>query len=68
MPGIDGEHLSAAYFHACNRGKRSVVLDFSTEHGRDAARRLAAGADVVIENFKLGASENLGSTMRASRR
>ena len=60
VPGIDGDHLSAAYFHACNRGKRSIVLDFSTEHGRDAARRLAADADVVIENFKLGGLKKYG--------
>ena len=49
----DGES-AAAYFHACNRGKRSVVADFSTEEGRETVRRLAAEADVVIENFKLG--------------
>ncbi|UHD44378.1 CoA transferase [Aureimonas altamirensis] len=60
VPGIDGDHLSAAYFHACNRGKRSIVLDFSTEHGREAARRLAADADVVIENFKLGGLKKYG--------
>jgi crotonobetainyl-CoA:carnitine CoA-transferase CaiB-like acyl-CoA transferase len=49
----DGE-AAAAYFHACNRGKRSVVADFATEEGRALVRRLAAEADVVIENFKLG--------------
>lgn len=49
----DGE-TAAAYFHACNRGKRSVVADFTTEEGRETVRRLAAEADVVIENFKLG--------------
>ena len=44
----------AAYFHACNRGKRSVIADFKTEEGRALAQRLCAGADVVIENFKVG--------------
>jgi crotonobetainyl-CoA:carnitine CoA-transferase CaiB-like acyl-CoA transferase len=44
----------AAYFHSCNRGKRSVVADFRTEEGRDRVRTLCAGADVVIENFKRG--------------
>ncbi|WP_210529270.1 CaiB/BaiF CoA transferase family protein [Rubellimicrobium arenae] len=55
----DGE-TAAAYFHACNRGKRSVVADFSTEEGREAVRRLATGADVVIENFKLGGLDRYG--------
>lgn len=44
----------AAYFHAANRGKRSVVLDFRTPEGQAEVRRLAADADVVIENFKFG--------------
>jgi crotonobetainyl-CoA:carnitine CoA-transferase CaiB-like acyl-CoA transferase len=45
---------SAAYFHSCNRGKKSVIADFRTEEGRARVRDLAAGADVLIENFKLG--------------
>jgi crotonobetainyl-CoA:carnitine CoA-transferase CaiB-like acyl-CoA transferase len=49
----DGES-AAAYFHACNRGKRSVIADFSTPLGQAKVRDLAAGADVVIENFKAG--------------
>jgi crotonobetainyl-CoA:carnitine CoA-transferase CaiB-like acyl-CoA transferase len=56
----DGENLSAAYFHACNRGKRSVAIDFSTPEGADIVRRLAAGADVLIENFKLGGLKKYG--------
>jgi crotonobetainyl-CoA:carnitine CoA-transferase CaiB-like acyl-CoA transferase len=55
----DGE-TAAAYFHACNRGKRSVVADFATEGGRETVRRLAAEADVVIENFKLGGLDRYG--------
>jgi crotonobetainyl-CoA:carnitine CoA-transferase CaiB-like acyl-CoA transferase len=51
---------AAAYFHACNRGKRSVVLDLKTEEGREAARRLAGEADVLIENFKRGGLEKYG--------
>ncbi len=49
--GGDGD---SAYFHCCNRGKRSVVLDFRTEHGREAVRRLARQSDVLVENFKVG--------------
>jgi crotonobetainyl-CoA:carnitine CoA-transferase CaiB-like acyl-CoA transferase len=56
----DGENLSAAYYHACNRGKRSIALDFSTPDGAETVRRLAAGADVLIENFKLGGLKKYG--------
>jgi crotonobetainyl-CoA:carnitine CoA-transferase CaiB-like acyl-CoA transferase len=49
----DGD-VSAAYFHSCNRGKRSVRIDFRTEEGRAEVLRLAAEADVLIENFKSG--------------
>jgi crotonobetainyl-CoA:carnitine CoA-transferase CaiB-like acyl-CoA transferase len=54
VEGKDGEDLGAAYYHSCNRGKRSVVADFTTEAGRALVRRLASHADVVIENFKVG--------------
>jgi crotonobetainyl-CoA:carnitine CoA-transferase CaiB-like acyl-CoA transferase len=48
------EDGAAAYFHAANRGKRSIVLDFRDPDDAALARRLAAGADVVLENFKRG--------------
>jgi crotonobetainyl-CoA:carnitine CoA-transferase CaiB-like acyl-CoA transferase len=60
VPAADGGTLSAAYFHACNRGKRSIVADFATEEGRALVRRLAASADVVIENFKVGGLAKYG--------
>ena len=44
----------AAYFHAANRGKRSITADFRTPEGQALVRRLAAHADVVVENFKVG--------------
>lgn len=54
-PWIDlGDDQSAAYFHACNRGKRSVVVDFATPQGQETVRRLVKSADVLIENFKVG--------------
>ena len=56
----DGENLSAAYYHSCNRGKRSIAVDFSTPEGADIVRRLAADADVLIENFKLGGLKKYG--------
>ena len=55
----DGEQ-SAAYFHSCNRGKRSIVADFTTERGREIVRRLAARSDVLVENFKVGGLQKFG--------
>ncbi|MGS1093684.1 CaiB/BaiF CoA transferase family protein [Aquamicrobium terrae] len=58
--GADGENLSAAYYHSCNRGKRSVTIDFSTPEGAETVCRLVADADVLIENFKLGGLKKYG--------
>jgi crotonobetainyl-CoA:carnitine CoA-transferase CaiB-like acyl-CoA transferase len=55
----DGQS-SAAYYHSCNRGKRSIVADFATERGREIVRRLAARSDVLIENFKVGGLKKFG--------
>ncbi|WP_372424014.1 CaiB/BaiF CoA transferase family protein [Salinarimonas chemoclinalis] len=54
VEGADGTPHAAAYFHAANRGKRSLAVDFTTPQGQETVRRLAAHADVVIENFKVG--------------
>ncbi|WP_230631131.1 CaiB/BaiF CoA transferase family protein [Sphingomonas sp. Leaf37] len=50
----------AAYFHACNRGKTSLVIDFTTPEGQARVRALAADADVLIENFKVGGLAKYG--------
>ncbi|QEN90370.1 CoA transferase [Labrys sp. KNU-23] len=50
----------SALFEFANRGKRSIVLDLKTEADRTTARRLAAGADVVVENFRPGVASRLG--------
>ena len=55
----DGE-TSAAYFHATNRGKKSVTCDFRTAEGQAQVRALVADADVVIENFKVGGLAKYG--------
>ncbi|MCR4266085.1 CaiB/BaiF CoA-transferase family protein [Nitratireductor sp. ZSWI3] len=60
VTGADGENLSAAYYHSCNRGKRSIALDFSQPADADTLRKLIATADVVIENFKLGGLKKYG--------
>jgi crotonobetainyl-CoA:carnitine CoA-transferase CaiB-like acyl-CoA transferase len=60
IEGAEGDHLSAAYFHSCNRGKRSIAVDFETSEGQELVRKLAAQADVVIENFKVGGLKKYG--------
>ena len=60
VEGVDGEQMSAAYYHSCNRGKRSVAVDFETEDGQRIVRKLAARSDVVIENFKFGGLAKYG--------
>lgn len=51
----DGETVrEAAYYHACNRGKRSIVADFNDADDLKRVTELAGKADVVLENFKPG--------------
>ncbi|MFZ5750654.1 MAG: CaiB/BaiF CoA transferase family protein [Pseudomonadota bacterium] len=60
-PFIDREgDRSAAYFHAANRGKRSVVADFRTPEGQAFVRELVRDADILIENFKVGGLAKYG--------
>ena len=60
IEAADGGDLSAAYFHACNRGKRSIEVDFDTDEGQSLIRDLALNADVVVENFKVGGLKKYG--------
>lgn len=55
-----GQPLDAAYFHCCNRGKRSVVADFRSKSDLDFVKQLIDRADVVLENFKTGTLEKFG--------
>ena len=55
----DGER-AAAYYHACNRGKRSVVADFRDAGDLARVQQLASEADVVVENFKTGTLAKFG--------
>jgi crotonobetainyl-CoA:carnitine CoA-transferase CaiB-like acyl-CoA transferase len=50
----------ATYFQSVNRNKDSVVLDLRAPAGAERARELAAGADVVVENFRPGVMAGLG--------
>lgn len=42
----------SAYFMSSNRNKHSIAVDIATPEGQDIIRRLAARADIVVENFK----------------
>ncbi len=55
----EGEE-AAAYFHATNRGKRSVICDFRTAEGQEFLHALVADADILIENFKVGGLAKYG--------
>ena len=55
----DGERV-AAYFHATNRGKSSVVCDFNDPTDIATVRTLAGQADIVVENFKVGGLAKYG--------
>lgn len=60
-PFVDhNDERAAAYFHSCNRGKKSVVIDFRTSEGQAQLRGLIADADVLIENFKVGGLAKYG--------
>lgn len=61
--GRYGESMVRAY----NRGKRSIALDLKSEAGREAALRLVARADVVIQNLRPGVVESLGLGPQALR-
>jgi crotonobetainyl-CoA:carnitine CoA-transferase CaiB-like acyl-CoA transferase len=65
IAAADGGHLGAAYFHAANRGKRSIELDFDSEEGRRIVRKLAARSDVLIENFKVRGLARFGLDYRS---
>ncbi len=56
-PFIDG---SAAYFMGVNRNKRGMVLDFNQPAARKTLAGLLLGADVLVENFKVGTLERWG--------
>jgi crotonobetainyl-CoA:carnitine CoA-transferase CaiB-like acyl-CoA transferase len=51
---------TSALFTMCNRGKRSIAIDITRPEGRDVVLRLAADADVFIENFRPGVLDRAG--------
>ena len=56
----DGTEGDAAYFHCCNRGKRSVTADLASPHDQAWVRELVSSSDVLIENFKVGGLRKYG--------
>lgn len=67
LEDASGERLSA-YFSCCNRGKRSVAIDFATDAGAQAILTLVQEADVFVENFKAGTLARYGLDYAALRR
>jgi len=63
------DERQAAYFQCANRNKRSVAIDLASPEGQAQVRALAAKADVVLENFKVGGLKAYGldhETLRAA--
>jgi crotonobetainyl-CoA:carnitine CoA-transferase CaiB-like acyl-CoA transferase len=56
----EGPLQESAYFLSTNRGKRSAAIDFTKPEGAELVRELAARADIVLENFKVGGLEKYG--------
>ena len=50
----------AAYYMSANRGKRSITIDLAAPEGQALVKRLAARADVLIENYKVGGLAKYG--------
>jgi formyl-CoA transferase len=63
----EGDQRVAAYFLSCNRGKKSAAIDLSTPAGAALVRKLAANADIVVENFKVGGLKKFGLDARSLR-
>ena len=57
--GVVHRGMSASFL-SCNRSKRSLCVDLKTDEGLKIARKLAATADVLVQNFRPGAIERMG--------
>jgi crotonobetainyl-CoA:carnitine CoA-transferase CaiB-like acyl-CoA transferase len=55
-----GDDKSAAYFHSCNRGKRSIALNFKNADDLETIRQLVTQSDILVENFKLNGLQKYG--------
>ncbi len=59
-PGVEPSVNTSGYFNQWNQAKRSIAIDLTEPRGRELARRLAAEADVVLDNFAVGVMDRLG--------
>ena len=50
----------AAYYLSANRGKQSITLDIASDEGAALAREMAAKADILVENYKVGGLKKYG--------
>ncbi len=66
---VNGElvrHMAAPHngvnpvFYSCNRGKKSIALDLKSESGKEVLLKLAAEADIFVQNFRPGAIDRMG--------
>ena len=55
-----GENRESAYFLSANRGKESIAIDFKDPRGQSVLLQLAAKADILIENYKVGGLKAYG--------
>jgi crotonobetainyl-CoA:carnitine CoA-transferase CaiB-like acyl-CoA transferase len=62
LHGPDGEPElgESAYYLSCNRNKRSAAINLADPAGAELIRRLAAEADILVENFKVGGLKKYG--------
>jgi crotonobetainyl-CoA:carnitine CoA-transferase CaiB-like acyl-CoA transferase len=61
LKSADGRDTAeSAYYLSTNRGKKSVAIDLANAEGQELVRQLARGADVVVENFKVGGLARYG--------
>jgi len=60
LDGHDGPTSERSFFLSCNRNKQSLTLDLANPAAQDVLKRLAASADVLIENYKVGTLDKYG--------
>lgn len=64
---ISKEDNRSAYYHACNRGKRSIALDLRTPAGAGVFKQMIRRADILVSNFKPGTLDAWGLGYEALR-
>jgi len=60
LQSADGTEQMSAYFACCNRNKKSACLDFKSAEDRQQLLKMAAGADILVENYRVGTLKQYG--------